>query len=351
MTHREGAGGTAPRWRLLPGPHPTPGRGDRPAGGFSPALARFTGSRASQADAVFKGITIAFAALVIFLVFGIVGSLVYQSQEAWATLGIGALFGDEWLPGGQPPRYGSWPLVLGTLVTSFLAVLIGVPVSLGIAIYLAEMAPPWVRGPVSVVVELLAAIPSVVYGLWGIFFLAPFLYGTVYPRLQANWGWTGLFSGQSTGYSVMTAGILLAIMIIPTVSAISREVFRAVPGSQREAAYAIGATKWEVVRKAVIPYGRTGLFGAAILGLARAVGETMAVTMVIGNRNAVFGGLLEPGNTIPSVLANETYEATGVHLSALFALGVILFIVALVINIAARLLVAQVTKKSGSVAA
>jgi len=346
MTHREGASGTAPRWRLLPrwlgG-----ARGARPPDdGADPLLVGLTGSGARRADALFKGITLLFAGLVIFLVFGIVGSLLYQSQEAWATLGIGALFGDEWLPGGQPAKFGSLPLVWGTLVTSFIAILIGVPVSIGIAIFLSEMAPPWIRGPVSVIVELLAAIPSVVYGLWGIFFLAPFLYDSVYPRLQANWGWTGLFTGQSTGYSVLTAGILLAIMIIPTVSAISREVFRAVPASQREAAFAIGATKWEVVRKAVIPYGRTGLFGAAILGLARAVGETMAVTMVIGNRNAFFGGLLEPGNTIPSVLANETYEASGVHLSALFALGVILFIVALLINIAARILVKRVLKQA-----
>jgi phosphate transport system permease protein len=209
------------------------------------------------------------------------------------------------------------------------------------------MAPSWVRGPVSMIVELLAAIPSVVYGLWGIFFLAPFLRDHLYPRLQANWGWTGLFGGTSSGYSVLTAGILLSIMIIPTVSALSREVLRAVPVAQREAAYAIGATKWEVLRKAVLPYGRTGLFGAAILGLARAVGETMAVTMVIGNRNVLFNSLLSPGNTIPSVLANETYEAAGLHLSALFALGVILFGVALVINVAARLLVRRMVKGSG----
>lgn len=347
IPHREGAGGTAPRWRLLPGWLGGPSSRGPPGDGEDTLLAALTGTGASRADQIFKGLTILFAGLVIFLVFGIVGSLLYQSQEAWSTLGIGALFGDEWLPGGQPAKFGSLPLIWGTLVTSFIAVLIGVPVSIGIAIFLSEMAPPWIRGPISVVVELLAAIPSVVYGLWGIFFLAPFLYENVYPRLQDNWGWTGLFTGQSTGYSVLTAGILLAIMIIPTVSAISREVFRAVPPSQREAAYALGATKWEVVRKAVVPYGRTGLFGAAILGLARAVGETMAVTMVIGNRNAFFGGLLEPGNTIPSVLANETYEASGVHLSALFALGVILFIVALAVNIVARLLVTRVLKQKG----
>lgn len=340
---REGAGGTAPRRRLLSASLGRRPAGGRPNDGPEPTWTTLAGTGAQRADQVFKGMTIAFAGLVVFLVFGIVGSLLYQSQEAWATLGVGALFGDQWLPARN--SYGSLPLIWGTLVTSFIAVVIGVPVSIGIAIFLSEMAPPWIRGPISVIVELLAAIPSVVYGLWGIFFLAPFLYENVYPRLQDNWGWTGLFGGQSTGYSVLTAGILLAIMIIPTVSAISREVFRAVPASQREAAFAIGATKWEVVRKAVIPYGRTGLFGAAILGLARAVGETMAVTMVIGNRNAFFGGLLEPGNTIPSVLANETYEASGVHLSSLFALGVILFLVALAINILARLLVTRVLKQ------
>jgi phosphate transport system permease protein len=276
-----------------------------------------------------------------------VASLLNQSQQAWGAIGIGGLFGAVWLPGANPPQFGSLPLIAGTLVTSGIAVLIGVPVSVAIAIFLSELAPPWIRGPISIVVELLAAIPSVVYGLWGIFFLAPFLRDTLYPRLQTNWGWTGLFGGNATGYSVLTAGILLSIMIIPTVSALSREVFRAVPVAQREAAYALGATRWEVIRKVVVPYGRTGLFGASILGLARAVGETMAVTMVIGNRNSLFGSLLSPGNTIPSVLANETYEASGLHLSALFALGVILFLVALVINIAARLLILRVLKSSG----
>ncbi len=295
-------------------------------------------------DLVFVNLTRSAAVVVVGLVVGIVASLMISGKPAFEAIGSGFL-GPEWLPGGQPPRYGALPLVWGTLVTAGLALLLGVPVAFGIAIVLSELAPPVVRTPLSIVIELLAAIPSVVYGLWGIFILAPFLRDSVYPGLQATWGWTGLFGGAASGYSVLTAAILLAIMIIPTVSAISREVLRAVPVAQREAALALGATPWEVVRMAVLPYGRSGLFGASVLGLARAIGETMAVTMVIGNRNAFFSSLLQPANTIPSVLANEVFEASGTHLSALFALGIILFLVALTINIFAQLLLLRLRRR------
>lgn len=333
-TQREGSGEPAPRRGLLLPRH------------LRRLLAR-DGSAARPGDVLFKSSSLVFAVLVLGLVAAVVLTFWAASQQAWSEIGASLIWGAIWLPGGQPPEFGALPLIWGTLVTSAIAILIGVPVSLAIAIFLSEMAPPWLRGPVSIVVELLAAIPSVVYGLWGIFFLAPFLRDSVYPRLQANWGWTGLFGGTSTGYSVLTAGILLSIMIIPTVTAIAREVMRAVPTSQREGAYAIGATKWEVVRHVVLPYGRTGLFGAAVLGLARAIGETMAVTMVIGNRNVLFTSLLSPGNTIPSTLANETYEASALHLSALFGLGLILFLVALLINIGARLLLQRMTGRPG----
>ncbi len=353
-TQREGSGEAAPgRSLLLPiitcsvavaeGGGPPSASAAR-----APALRRGLLIRGRRiGDLLFEGSATAFAIFVVGLVFAVVVSLWLKSQDAFNSFGFQLFFGNVWLPGGQPASYGSLPLVLGTLVTSAIAVMIGVPVSILIAVFLSELAPPWLRAPVSIIVELLAAIPSVVYGLWGIFFLAPFLREHVYPRLQANWGWTGLFGGTASGYSVLTAGILLAVMIIPTVSALSREVLRAVPVSQREAAYAVGATRWEVIRKAVLPYGRTGLFGATILGLARAIGETMAVTMVIGNRNVVFDSLLSPGNTIPSTLANETYEASGIHLSALFGLGIILFIIALVVNIAARLLLRRMWASTG----
>jgi phosphate transport system permease protein len=343
-THREGSGETAPRrGLLLPGLFvPTAS-----LAGNAPRAAGFRGKRIRIGDLVFEGSATVFALAVVGLVFAVVASLAVSSQEAWRAIGLDLVSGTVWLPGGQPPLYGALPLVWGTLVTSALAILIGVPVSIAIAIFLSEMAPPWLRSPVSVIVELLAAIPSVVYGLWGIFFLAPFLRDSLNPRLQANWGWTGLFGGTASGYSVLTAGVLLSIMIIPTVSAISREVMQAVPIAQREAAYALGATKWEAVRRAVLPFGRTGLFGAMILGLARAIGETMAVTMVIGNRNILFDSLLSPGNTIPSTLANETYEAAGLHLSALFGLGIILFVVALAVNIVARLMLRRMGRVSG----
>ena len=352
ITQRGGSGEPAPRRGLLFPFHiarPTPAAGRAPS---PPARSTrgfmLLGRR--PGDLLFEGSSVLFALVVIGLVFAVVASLWLKSQQAFDAFGVNLFLGGVWLPGGQPPVYGAMPLIWGTLVTSAIAVVIGVPISIFIAVFLSEIAPPWLRGPVSVIVELLAAIPSVVYGLWGIFFLAPFLRDSLYPRLQANWGWTGLFGGNASGYSVLTAGILLAIMIIPTVSSIAREVMRAVPIAQREAAFALGATRWEVIRKAVLPYGRTGLFGATILGLARAIGETMAVTMVIGNRNVLFGSLLSPGNTIPSTLANETYEAAGIHLSALFGLGIILFLIALVVNVVARYLLRRMKVATGEVA-
>jgi phosphate transport system permease protein len=328
-THREGSGETAPRRGLLP-------RSLRDSLG---AVRRATLGRAPPrlVDALFRRGAFAFALLVLALVGAIVAVLSNSSRDAWGAAGGSLLTSSQWLP--NQGLYGALPLIEGTLVTSAVALLIAVPVSLGIAIFLSELSPRWVRGPVSVVVELLAAIPSVVYGLWGVAVLGPALRDNIFPRLQANWGWTGLVGGSYTQYSVLTAGILLSIMIIPTVSSLSREVMRAVPVSQREAAYALGATRWEVIRLAVLPYGRSGLFGAAVLGLARALGETMAVIMVIGNSAAIFGSLLSKGATIPSTIANDVPEASGLQLSALFALGLILFLVSLGVNGSARLLV------------
>ncbi len=349
---REGSGESAPRRSLLLPVHPAAPAGAPGAAApyAAPRTRGFLLFGRRPGDLLFEGSSVFFAFVVIGLVFAVVASLWMKSQQAFDAFGLNLFLGGVWLPGGSPPVFGALPLIWGTLVTSAIAVAIGVPVSVLIAVFLSEISPPWLRGPISVIVELLAAVPSVVYGLWGIFFLAPLLRDSLYPRLQGNWGWTGLFGGNASAYSVLTAGILLAIMIIPTVSSISREIMRAVPVAQREAAFALGATRGEVIRKAVLPYGRTGLFGATILGLARAIGETMAVTMVIGNRNVLFDSLLSPGNTIPSTLANETYEASGVHLSALFGLGIILFLIALAVNVVARYLLRRMRMATGEVA-
>jgi phosphate transport system permease protein len=216
---------------------------------------------------------------------------------------------------------------------------------LGVAIYLTEFAPKWLRQPVTVVVELLAAIPSVVYGLWGIFVLIPFLRGFVVPPLRAVFGWLPFFSGVFYGNSLLAGGVILAIMIVPYIAAVSREVLLAVPPSQREAAVGMGATRWEAVWTAVVPYGRAGLIGAIILGLGRALGETMAVTMVIGNRHDIGMSVLQPAYTMAAAIANEFSEATtDVYLAALFEIGLVLFVITVVVNALARLLIWRVAR-------
>lgn len=236
-------------------------------------------------------------------------------------------------------------MIFGTLVSSLLALLIAVPLALGVAIFLTEFAPRWLRQPVAFFVELLAAIPSVVYGLWGIFVLIPFLRGYVVPPLKAVLGWTPFFQGVFYGNSLLAGGIILAIMIVPYIAAVSREVLLAVPASQREAALAMGGTRWEAVWTAVVPYGRAGLIGAVILGLGRALGETMAVTMVIGNRHDISLSVLQPGYTMAAAIANEFSEATtDMYLAALFEVGLILFLITVAVNALARLLIWRVAR-------
>jgi phosphate transport system permease protein len=268
-------------------------------------------------------------------------------QESWLSIeayGLGFFWGTTWEPVpprlGIPPSFGALPLIWGTLVTSAIALLLGVPISLGIGLALSEFAPKRFIYVVSFLVELLAAIPSVIYGLWGIFVLIPFLQCDVYPYLQATLGFLPLFQGTIRGPCVLTGGIVLAIMIIPTVSAVARDVFAAVPRAQREAVIALGATRWETA-KIVMSYGRSGVIGAIMLGLGRAVGETMAITMVIGNSFNMFDSLFDPGYTLASIIANEFTEASSppVYISALIEVGLVLFIVALAINVLARLIV------------
>ena len=241
--------------------------------------------------------------------------------------------------------YGAAPMIFGTLVSSLLALLIAVPLSLGVAVFLTEFAPKWMRQPVAFLVELLAAIPSVVYGLWGIFVLIPFLRTVVAPPLRAVLGWTPFFDGVFYGNSMLAGGVILAIMIVPYIAAVSREVLLAVPSSQREAALGLGATRWEAVWTAVLPYGRAGIIGAIMLGLGRALGETMAVTMLIGNRHDIGFSLFAPGYTMAAAIANEFSEATtDLYLAALFEVGLILFVITVIVNAGARLLVWRVAR-------
>jgi phosphate transport system permease protein len=265
------------------------------------------------------------------------------SSASIQAFGLGFVTSTIWDPVREV--FGALPFIYGTLVSSLLALLIAVPISLASALFLSELAPSWLKGPVGFLIELLAAVPSVVYGLWGIFALAPWLRETVEPMLAAGFGFLPLFQGPHHGFGMLAGGIILAIMITPTISSVSREVLRAVPLPLREAALALGATRWEMVRTSVLPYARSGLIGAIILGLGRALGETMAVTMLIGNRPEISISLFEPSYTMASVIANEFTEATSdVYLAALAEIGFLLFIVTLLLNVLARLLVWRVAR-------
>ncbi|NOZ59694.1 MAG: phosphate ABC transporter permease subunit PstC [Euryarchaeota archaeon] len=261
--------------------------------------------------------------------------LIVGAMPALSAYGVEFLFSAEWNP--VLSEFGALPFIYGTIVSSLLALLIGVPLSLGIAVFLTEIAPAKVRAVLSPVIELLAAIPSVIIGLWGIFVLAPFVREHIAPLLMEHLGFLPLFRGPAYGYSVLTAGIVLAIMITPIISSVSREALLAVPRLQKEGALALGATRFEAVTGVVLPYARGAIFGAVMLGLGRAIGETMAVTMVIGNSPQLFTSLLHPGYTMAAVIANEFTEATDdIYLAALIEIGLVLFAISMVVNIIAR---------------
>ncbi len=273
----------------------------------------------------------------------IVCELLSGSGLSWHAFGFKFLASSEWNPVSE--QFGALPFIYGTLVSSLVALVIAVPLSVGVAVFTTEMCPKILRGPLSFFVELLAAIPSVIYGLWAIFVLVPLLSGYVQPFLAKTLGWTGLFKGAPYGYGMLAAGIILAIMIVPIISSITREVLMVVPQHQREGVLALGATRWEMIRMGVLRNARAGILGAIILGLGRALGETMAVTMVIGNRPEIAKSLFAPGYTMASVLANEFSEATGdVYLSALVEIGLALFLVTIMVNALAQLLVWTVTR-------
>lgn len=294
-------------------------------------------------DRVFKSAMTACGLAVLAVLGLIIYELVQRSGLSWHAFGFKFFAASEWDPVNE--HFGALPFIFGTLVSSFLALLIAVPLAVGVAVFTTEMCPKVFRGPLSFFVELLAAIPSVIYGLWAIFVLVPILSQYIQPFLQKTLGWTHLFDGPPFGYSMLAAGVILAIMIIPIISSITREVLMVVPQHQREAVLALGATRWEMIRIGVLRNARAGIVGGIILGLGRALGETMAVTMVIGNRPEIAKSLFAPGYTMASVLANEFSEATGdVYLSALVEIGLALFFVTVVVNALAQLLVWTVTR-------
>jgi phosphate transport system permease protein len=303
-------------------------------------------SRSRSGDRLFEWLLRSAVWSLVLLTAGLVVSLTWKSWPAIHTFGWRFLVTSRWDPVAE--SFGALPFIYGTLVSSAVALLIAVPLSLGAAIYLAELAPFWVRPPISFLIEMLAAVPSVVYGLWAIFVLVPWLRDLVQPALGRSLGFLPLFQGPPYGVGMLAAGLILSIMVVPYITSVSREVLLAVPNAQREAALGIGATRWEATRMAVLRYGRSGLVGAILLGLGRALGETMAVTMVIGNRPEVSASLFAPGYTMASVIANEFTEATSdLYVSALVEIGLLLLVVTIVVNALARLLVWSVSDPIG----
>jgi phosphate transport system permease protein len=299
--------------------------------------------RVSYADRIFK-LILTLAAISVPVLLGFLVAELYQgSRLAIGKFGFDFVTSSTWDPVAE--TFGALPLIFGTLLSSALALLIAIPLSLGVAIFLTEFAPRRIREPIAFMLQLLAAIPSVVYGLWGIFVLIPLLKATLFPFLRSTLGFLPFFQGPIYGPSMLSASIILAIMIMPFIMSVSREVLLAVPDSQRQAALALGATRWEAVTTAVVPYARSGIIGAVILGLGRALGETMAVTMLIGNRHEIAASLFAPGYTMASAIANEFTEAVGdMHLSALAYVAFVLFLVTVLVNAAARLLIWRVSR-------
>jgi phosphate transport system permease protein len=301
-------------------------------------------------DATFHALTRAAAIGVLVLLGGIIVSLIIGSLPALREFGIDFLVEERWNPVTE--KFGAIAPIYGTLVTSCIAMLIAVPVGLLIAVFLTELCPMWLRRPIGIAVELLAGIPSIIYGIWGLFVFAPFLQDTLQPFLIATLGnvpiIAPLFAGPPYGIGVLTAGLILAVMVLPFVTSISRDVFDAVPPVLKEAAYGMGCTTWEVVRHVVIPYTRVGVIGGVMLGLGRALGETMAVTFVIGNAHRISASLLAPGTTISATIANEFTEAVGdLYTSALIALGLILFVITLIVLAIARYMLLRIERRIG----
>src|SRR5882724_5562055 len=304
-------------------------------------------------DVTFYWITRACAISVLLILGGIILSLIAGAYPAMREYGLSFLFTSRWAPSADPPVLGALGPIYGTLVTSVIAMLIAIPVGLGIAIFLTELCPIWLRRPVGIAIELLAGIPSIIYGIWGLFIFAPFLQQTLQPFLIAVFGeiplLSSLFAGPPYGIGMLTAGLILAVMVLPFITSISRDVFEAVPPMLKEAAYGVGCTTWEVVRHVVIPYVRVGVIGGIMLGLGRALGETMAVTFVIGNAHRISASIIAPGTTISATIANEFTEAVGeIYTSSLIALVLILFVITFIVLAIARIMLMRLNARLGT---
>ena len=304
-------------------------------------------------DGLFRSMTLGSALLVLVILGGVIVSLIIGSMPAMQTFGLDFLTTERWNPVEGSEKFGALAPMYGTVVTSIIAMIIAVPVGLLIAIFLTELCPLWLRRPIGIAIELLAGIPSIIYGIWGLFVLAPFLQDHVQPAVIAAFGnlpvLSTLFAGPPLGQGMLTAGLILAVMVLPFITAISRDVFEAVPPVLKEAAYGLGCTTWEVLRNVVIPYTRVGVVGGVMLALGRALGETMAVTFVIGNAHRISASLFAPGTTISATIANEFTEATtDIYTSALIALGLILFVITFFVLAAARLMLMRLERRVGA---
>jgi phosphate transport system permease protein len=309
------------------------------------------GRHIAVGDMAFQMLTLLFALVVLLALGGVIVSLVSGALPALRHFGFGFLLTEKWNPVTE--KFGALAPVYGTLVTSAIAMLIAIPVAFGIALFITELCPNWLKRPLSTMIELLAAIPSIIYGIWGLFVLAPFFQEHVEPALINTLGAIPgiglLFEGPPLGIGVLTAGFILAIMVLPFISSVMRDVFETVPTVLRESTFALGATTAEVVWRVVLPYARIGVFGGVLLGLGRALGETMAVTFVIGNAHHIHASLLQPGTTISAALANEFTEAVGdLYLSSLLALGLVLFVITFIVLALAKLLLIRLERQAGS---
>jgi phosphate transport system permease protein len=307
-------------------------------------------TRLRRGDEFFRILTRSAALAVLVILGGVIVSLIIGSMPALREFGLAFPFSQSWNPVTE--KFGALAPIYGTLVTSSIAMLIAVPVGLMVAFFLTELCPMWLRRPVAIAIELLAGIPSIIYGIWGLFVFAPFMQEHVQPLLIATLGnvpgLSSLFAGPPYGIGVLTSALILAIMVLPFITSISRDVFAAVPPVLKEAAYGIGCTTWEVFRRVVLPYTRVGVIGGVMLGLGRALGETMAVTFVIGNAHKISASLLAPGTTISATIANEFTEAVGdLYTSSLIALGLILFVITFIVLTIARLLLLRIEKRIG----
>jgi phosphate transport system permease protein len=323
--------------------------GDAAGAGAVPSRTKML-DRLRLGDALFHHLTRTAAVGVLILLSGVIISLIYGSLPALRAFGFNFLIEERWNPVTE--KFGALAPIYGTIVTAFLAMLIAVPIGLLISVFLTELCPLWLRRPIGVAIELLAGIPSIIYGIWGLFVFAPFLQETLQPFLIAVFGQIPglslLFAGPPYGIGILTAALILAIMVLPFITSISREVFESVPTVLKEAAYGVGCTTWEVVRYVVLPFTRVGVIGGIMLGLGRALGETMAVTFVIGNAHRISASILAPGTTISATIANEFTEAVGdLYTSALITLGLILFAITFIVLAAARYMLLRIERRIG----